>query len=219
MPKGSTSDLFWVLVLAYAWTRKRAVSSWKSCAGGHGWVPLGASVRSRTGTGMRSIAARPTGATGTAGLQAGRSGSARRVAGPNGRACPSQEAEPALDRSRNGFPSPIPSLADRRGHPLLLRVTAARVPRPHPSSGKLGQTLRGSAWDGNTFCAGRARAGLQGCLSGSGPAHERTPSPMDLGTFPGAPRRGTGPRWAPTRAGMWLPAMLHTHIVAWVFCT
>ena len=36
-----------------------------------------------------------------------------------------KEVEPALGRSRDGFHTPIPILADRRGRPLRLRVTGS----------------------------------------------------------------------------------------------
>ena len=159
-----------------------------------GLSPLGPRVR------LRRLAA-------SDGLSAGRSGSVRRAVGQpgrDGRARARERGGRALGRSRGGFRTQIHILTDRRGRPLRLRVTggqrrdsaqaralaAAGTDAPRPC------LIADRSQDGDAFRAWLAQQDLKAVL----PARHGRTHPQRPGTVPGAPRRGTEPRRAPTRA-------------------
>ena len=168
-----------------------------------GLSPLGLRVR------LRRLAA-------SDGLPTGRSGSIRRAVGQPGRdgwarACarggraPKQRrARPRPQPGRLPHPAQIHILTDRRGRPLRLRVTggqrrdsaqaralaAAGTDAPRPC------LIADRSQDGDAFRAWLAQQGLKAVL----PARHGRTHPQRPGTVPGAPRRGTEPRMAPTRA-------------------
>ena len=117
---------------------------------------------------------------------------------------PKNKGAPALGRSRGGFRTPIHILTDRRGRPLRLRVTAGQR---HDSAQARALVAAGTdaprpclitdrSQDGDAFRAWLAQQGLKAVL----PARNGRTHPQRPGTGPGAPRRGTEPRLAPTRA-------------------
>ena len=116
-PMGSASPLFCLPVPAYT----RAPPRGGMAHSGAPWRQLPAVVRER---GTRSIAARPTGATGASGHAGCPIGRPIRIGPPRSwtvRSCARTPARRARPGKKDGFRIPIPIWADRRGCPLYLR--------------------------------------------------------------------------------------------------
>ena len=173
----------------------------------------GARGRPRTESGTRSIAVRRPGATRASSHACGPSCRPSRICPPRGgtarsgarrrrtvapgraerahmRAPKRTKAEPARGRSRGGFGTQIPLLADRRDRPLRLRVTGG--PRPDRTQARaLGEDgmdaplpcpITDRAYDRDGFRAGRAQRAIKAVLPARrGRTH---PQPHDPERYP-----------------------------------
>ena len=132
---------------------------------------------------------------------------------------PKKEADSARGRSRGGCGPQIPILADRRGRPLHLRVTARHDRTQARALGKdcdapLSCLIADRAYDRDAFRAWRAQRDIEAVI----PARRGRTDPS-LTTRNGTRRatpRGIG---GSNHGAAWLPATTNTRSGSWVFCT